>query len=257
MFQAEFRAGQNILDKILENKLGKGVSFLISRSHTNKNLEILPIVMFFGLAGSGKSTIWKLTQKYLKCRIIKIITLTNRPIRPNEDIDNRQWHCDVPNQKEIGLSNLEYREFVINSLKKKNIEMLELDIRETGYFYGVSSESFENALIEAKKNRGLVFLEIDVRGLGFIKNYLQSKNQSPIASIFITNPSFEKMYERFKLDRDHTEDRLKKNITELEQVPTLADLILINYDDSQEIVGQELANYLNKESIKFYQPKAL
>lgn len=257
MPKKEIIVGQSLLDNILLGKLNQGIIKPYNNQIRNDQLELLPLIMFFGLAGAGKSTIWNLAKNYLNCQIIKITTLTNRPMRFGEAADSREWHNDIPNQKLLDLDDLQYRKYVLDFLEKKDITMLELDIRETGYFYGVSLASFNNALKEARFSQGLVFLEIEVRGLKFILDFLKSQKQSILASIFITNPSFEKMYHLFKDDRDYVQDRLEKNIAELKQVPELASEILINYDNAQEEVAKELASFLDAQAIKFYQQKAL
>lgn len=138
------------------------------------------VVVLSGPSGSGKTTIVDRVIAESPVPLIKSISATTRPPRPNEQDGDNYYFLDLD-------------EFL---RRKENGEFLECaEVHGSGHWYGTLKSEIERA----REAGGWAFLEIDVQGaLNVMQEYPDA------VTIFLTTPS-EAVYEQRLRDRG-TED---------------------------------------------------
>ncbi|MGE0377650.1 MAG: guanylate kinase [Planctomycetaceae bacterium] len=161
-------------------------------------LPQVPVVVLSGPSGSGKTTVVSRLLSQSPVKLVKSISATTRPPRPNE-VDGEDYYF---------LSPESFRE------KKASGEFLEsAEVHKSGYWYGTLLTELERA----RNAGGWALLEIDVEGaLEVMRRYPQAM------SIFLSTPPEE--YER-RLRARGTEDEavIQRRLQTAERELTFAD----------------------------------
>ncbi len=158
----------------------------------------VPVVVLSGPSGTGKTTVVRRLLQESPVKLVKSISATTRPPRPNET-DGEDYHF---------LSTEEFE------TKRHAGEFLECaEVHKSGYWYGTLLSEVQRARDEG----GWVLLEIDVEGaLNVMQRYPRT------VSIFLSTPPEE--YER-RLRARGTEDEavIRRRLQTAERELTFAD----------------------------------
>jgi len=158
----------------------------------------VPVVVLSGPSGSGKTTVVSRLLKESPVKLVKSISATTRPPRPNET-EGEDYYFLSPEEFEA---------------RRQAGEFLECaEVHKSGYWYGTLLSEVQRARDEG----GWALLEIDVEGaLNVMKRYPRT------VSIFLSTPPAE--YER-RLRARGTEDEavIRRRLQTAERELTFAD----------------------------------
>lgn len=180
----------------------------------------MPVVVLSGPSGSGKTTVVSRLLAESPVKLVKSISATTRPPRPNE-IDGEDYYFLTPDEFER---------------RREAGEFLECaEVHKSGYWYG----TLLSELDRARREGGWALLEIDVEGaLAVMERYPQA------ISIFLSTPPEE--YER-RLRARGTEDEavIQRRLQTAQRELTFADryryrVVNGTLDDAVQEIGRIL-----------------
>lgn len=148
----------------------------------------LRVLVLSGPAGAGKTTIVRRLELKSPVRLVKAVSATTRPPRPNE-VNGQHYHF------------LTHEEFVARRERGEFVECEE--VHKSGYWYG----TLKSEMRRAADAGAWAFLEIDVRGA------LQVMAEYPEAlTIFLKTPSLKEYEDRLRNRRTETEENIRRRL---------------------------------------------
>jgi len=161
------------------------------------------IVVLSGPSGTGKTTVLRKLVESSPVSIVKAITATTRPPRPNE-ADGRDYHF---------LGPVEFRR-----LKDEGRFLETAEVFGTGTWYGTPKSEVERA----QRQGAWSLLEIDVRGA------IEVKRQFPNAVMIFLRAASEEDYEcRLRQRATESEEAIRSRLDRMREELRFAD----RYDD--------------------------
>jgi guanylate kinase len=187
------------------------------------------IFVISGPSGSGKTTLLEslLKAKQLKDKLVKPVSFTTRPRRPDEK-DGRDYFF------------ITQREFRQKKQEKKFLEWT----RHLGYYYATSKDFLQRHFKQARH----IILCLDLKGAFQIRKFYPKKT----VLIFVMPPSLEALRQRIQIRRCQTKKREIAQRIKLAQKELLAakryDYCVLNKDLRSAV--KELKNIiLNKINV--------
>lgn len=182
------------------------------------------IVVLSGPSGSGKTTLVRLLVERAPVDLVKSVSATTRPPRPNEVNGLDYWF----------LTDAEFRQ------RLKDGQFIEYaEVFSSGYFYG----TLRSELDRAASQNGWAFLEIDVQGA------MKVMQQYPNAvTIFLSTPSPGEFERRLRARGTESEEVIQRRLATAEKELQLAcryKYVVVN--DQLETAVSEICDILKAE----------
>lgn len=184
------------------------------------------IVVLSGPSGSGKTTLVRHLVERAPVKLIKSVSATTRPPRPNEINGEDYWF----------LTDAEFRQRLQDGLF---IEFAE--VFSSGFFYG----TLRSELDRAQSQGGWAFLEIDVQGA------MKVVQQYPDAvTIFLRTPAPGEFERRLRARGTESEEVIQRRLATAEMELRLADRYkYVVMNDQLETAVSEICEILKAEEM--------
>ena len=184
------------------------------------------IVVLSGPSGSGKTTLVRHLVERAPLKLIKSVSATTRPPRPNEINGEDYWF----------LTDAEFRQRLQDGLF---IEFAE--VFSSGFFYGTLCSELDRA----QSQGGWAFLEIDVQGA------MKVVQQYPDAvTIFLRTPAPGEFERRLRARGTESEEVIQRRLATAEKELQLADRYkYVVMNDQLETAVSEICEILKAEEM--------
>lgn len=184
------------------------------------------IVVLSGPSGSGKTTLVRCLVERAPVKLIKSVSATTRPPRPNEINGEDYWF----------LTDEEFRQ---RRQEGRFIEFAE--VFSSGFFYG----TLRSELDRAQSQGGWAFLEIDVQGA------MKVVQQYPNAvTIFLRTPSPGEFERRLRARGTESEMVIQRRVATAEKELLMADRYkYVVMNDQLETAISEICEILKAEEM--------